>query len=82
MKDYLDCDHCGGPAIESDERGYFTDGDGGPCITCGLHGWVTLDVETDPQWNISDDPLDTCQDPGCEECKETRQQLRQKVDTL
>lgn len=36
---YLDCGHCGGVAIES-EDGMFGDGDGNACATCGLTGHV------------------------------------------
>lgn len=71
-RDYLECDHCGGPAIKADADGLFTDGDGGMCVTCGLPGHVSLDSETPPYWWISDDPLDTCADPECVECEDTR----------
>lgn len=65
----LECDHCGGTAIES-EDGRFRDGDGGACMSCGLPGCVMCDAETPPYWAPSDDPDVNCNDPDCLDCRE------------
>jgi hypothetical protein len=68
---YLDCDHCGGVAIES-ESGLFGDGDGGHCLTCGLRGRVSVDDSDDENvsayWSSSDDPDDKCNEKDCVGC--------------
>ena len=69
----LECDHCGGPAIES-KTGYFTDGDGEKCMTCEYPGHVSVcgddeDPEENPvYWKQSEEPGARCKDPACEEC--------------
>lgn len=66
--DYLECDHCGCEAFASDARGYFTDGDGGACMTCGFPGSVCSDAETPPYWLTSDYAEARCADPTCSDC--------------
>jgi hypothetical protein len=66
--DYLECNHCGGAAIEADDDGCFTDGTGGECITCGFPGWVHACSEAHPWWRESDEGYDKCKDVTCEEC--------------
>lgn len=70
--DYLECSHCGGPAIYANARGLFFDGDGDKCLTCGLPGSVTCDAETEPYWLTREDYGDVCNDLECEDCKEWR----------
>lgn len=67
---YLECNHCGGTAIEADAQGCFTDGDGGKCVTCGFPGCVSCDSESEPYWSTSDqEPGPVCDDPSCQECR-------------
>lgn len=65
MKQFLECNHCGDIAIETE---IFFDGDGGKCISCGFPGWVSCDDETDPWWNESQSALDRCNRKDCKEC--------------
>ncbi len=67
MNSHIECDHCGCEAVESNSEGYFYDGQGGACMTCGFPGHVSLDEETDPWWNSSDDDV-KCTDPDCWSC--------------
>lgn len=64
---HLDCAHCGDVAIESAD-GFFADGEGGACMTCGFPGGVSCDSETEPYWNESDDPEARCTAPDCLDC--------------
>ncbi len=66
--DFLECNHCGGSAIESDARGYFTDGTGTRCMSCGFPGSVSADSETEPYWNGVDDLDAKCEDTNCIDC--------------
>jgi hypothetical protein len=66
---FLWCNHCGGAAIEADDDGCFTDGDGGACITCGFPGWVHACSETSPWWSVSEEPEDQCEQAHCAECR-------------
>ncbi len=75
----LECDHCGGVAIESDRNGLFTDGDGERCDTCGHPGHVSVDEAYEDEdntgyasWALSDDAGATCADPVCSECEDIR----------
>lgn len=73
----LECNHCGDVAIES-ATGYFRDGDGAACASCGMPGHVSVDF--DP--SVDDDAMATWEDvqeegvycarPDCEECNELR----------
>ncbi len=68
----LECDHCGGAAIESVDD-LFTDGDGGDCLTCGMPGHVFVeDDEEDATawWRVSDDENARCREADCDECRE------------
>lgn len=78
----LDCDHCGGVAIESAD-GLFYDGDGGECISCGFPGMVSVYEDDNGRenedgecytavWQESDDETAVCNEPACEECREKR----------
>ena len=71
----LECEHCGGPAIESEDDEFYQD-EGESCITCGFPGCVYLisnddDDETfTAEWSCSDDPEAACNIDGCEDCYE------------
>ena len=78
----LECDHCGGTAIESVD-GLFYDGDDGSCDTCGFPGMVSVYEDENGRegddgecytavWQESDDDAAVCNDPACEECKDRR----------
>lgn len=84
----LECNHCGGiaftsrnydPSANEGAGAYlFTDGDGEACATCGYLGSVVVDDQAngepvDIYWSCRDGNDDTCNDPSCEECEETRQ---------
>lgn len=67
---YLECPHCGGTAIAADAQGFFTDGDGGKCMTCGFPGWVSCDGESEPYWAADDqEPGAVCNDLECIDCR-------------
>lgn len=67
---WLECAHCGDVAIESGD-GFFTDGDGGRCGSCGFPGQVSCDAETPPYWVLFDDDASArCNRPDCDECNE------------
>lgn len=72
----LDCDHCGGVAIESPD-GKFGDDEGERCASCGFPGSIVVsgceDDEGEPEpayWSTSDKTTDKCTRPGCEDCEE------------
>lgn len=72
----LDCAHCGCPAIES-ATGWFADGDGDACMTCGMPGHVSIDEDDHDSpggayWYVADDH-GTCTDPECLECEGYRE---------
>lgn len=64
----IGCDHCGDVAITR-EQGWFGDGDGGRCESCGFPGWVSCDGEELPYWRESDEVDAKCDRPGCSECR-------------
>ena len=66
---HLDCDHCGGPAIESPD-GMFRDGDGNACMSCGFPGCVHADEEAGVWWGESQELDARCNEPDCEECND------------
>jgi len=84
MTNALECDHCGGDAIVS-TTGYFSDGEGTACATCGWPGHVSVDgVDDDPDENFPHFVLDNdgaCKDPTCIECNEVAA-LRLRVSVL
>lgn len=41
-KVYMECPCCGDDGAESDEDGFFFDGQG---LICGCHGWVSADED-------------------------------------
>ena len=49
MSDYLECDRCGGVAIESHPDGLFWDGDSDDCLECGHPGGVSVD-DGEAEW--------------------------------
>ena len=62
---YLECPCCGDDGAESDEAGYFHDGQS---LICGCPGWVSVDSEGDeePSINNGDESCAKCaraQDP-------------------
>lgn len=68
---YLECDHCGGPAIYS-ATGLFAEGDA-ICVSCGKPGRVSVDEEDEDgeplaSWRQGDGCcwLDDCDDPACD----------------
>lgn len=73
MADSLDCPHCGGDAITS-ENGLFSDGDGEACDSCGLPGCVSVDDSDEDDvtahWHCSEDPERRCDQADCDECRE------------
>lgn len=68
----LECDHCGDVAIKADEKGYFTDGSGGTCLSCGFPGHVSCDKETDPWWDSSQEDDSRCKVQDCVLCEDSR----------
>lgn len=70
----LECDHCGGVAIEADADDLFTDGMGEECETCGFPGHVSVcGDDEDPgenpvYWKVSEEVDARCADHRCEEC--------------
>lgn len=65
--EYLECDHCGGPAVYADD-GLYCEDSGDACITCGMPGHVSVDGDDDDAeawWSMSD--YGTCMDPGCDD---------------
>lgn len=68
---YLECNHCGGPAIYGDKDGLFTDGTGDRCITCKMPGSVCCDSETEAAWNTNDNEGDRCIETDCPSCHPT-----------
>ena len=83
----LECPHCGDVAIEAHPPrwpgdfpgGWFEDGEGGACASCGMPGHVTLDEDEEESdswiasWSMDDDEDDRCTRPDCEECTEGEQ---------
>lgn len=70
----LSCDHCGGPAITSEENIFWED-DGDACESCGFPGHVDVDpTEGSAWWESSEDETATCNDPECDDsqCLEIR----------
>lgn len=63
----LDCEHCGDVAIIR-MSGLFTDGDGGPCGSCGFPGQVHVYEEDGASWVTSDDAEAKCDRVSCAEC--------------
>lgn len=63
----LECSHCGGPAIVS-RTGYFMNGDGSKCMSCGMPGTVFCDENAVAEWDSADDPDVTCERKDCEDC--------------
>lgn len=62
----LECDHCGGVAIASDD-GTFADGDGERCESCGMRGHVMVDDDGAYWW---DEPTARCRRSDCFRCRE------------
>lgn len=67
----LECDHCGDVAFES-KSGWFADGDGGRCLSCGYPGHVVCDSETPAEWSTGQEETDFCAVHNCDECNERR----------
>jgi hypothetical protein len=83
MKDWLECDHCGCEAIESDGDGLFFETDDAHCMTCGWPGDVRVVGEDDGMdWFTNDDhdlePVPFCSLPDCEDCRGREAVLRTK----
>lgn len=68
----LECDHCGGDAIESGPDGLFTDDTGEACDECGFPGCVHIEEDEDGNnvaaWAVSGDDAARCNLAGCAEC--------------
>ena len=83
MSDHLTCDHCGDVAIESAD-GLFRDGDGGPCLSCGMPGQVTVDEYEDPPtayWTPSEwDESAWCNRADCEDCARVRRDAEKAME--
>jgi hypothetical protein len=74
----LECDHCGGVAIES-STGLFGEGDSDRCDTCGMPGHVSVDEAYEDEdspglasWSVRDEDGAVCRDLACEQCAEFR----------
>ena len=67
-QNYLECNHCGGPAIYADAHGLFTDGTVERCITCQMPGSVSCDSETEAYWNADENDGDRCIEADCPSC--------------
>lgn len=75
----LECSHCSDVAFVS-VNGYFRQGDGKRCISCGFPGHVVVTEEYDDEgdergvayWRCRDGNDDTCTDPSCSECADVR----------
>ena len=75
--DGLECDHCGGTAIEfhpprwAGDFWNLSDGEGGKCGSCGFPGYVTvLDDPDDPlaEWVTNDYDEAVCERDECTDC--------------
>jgi len=70
--DYLECNHCGGPAIYADADKLFYDGDGDVCLTCGWPGHVSCDGDEEEgggtYWAEDEDYEGKCIGRDCSDC--------------
>lgn len=85
MSGFLECDHCGGVAVESKD-GLFGEGDADRCQSCGIAGHITVE-ENDCDGDCAEDnctcntayfsPHDWdenawCNRSDCEDCANVR----------
>ncbi len=70
----LECDHCGGTAVES-ATGMFCEGDADRCRSCNFPGVVSVDDRGDEDENVAEwktndwDEGLKCNSPTCDECR-------------
>lgn len=81
-QNYLECNHCGGPAIYADAHGLFTDGTVERCITCQMPGSVSCDSETEAYWNADENDGDRCIEADCPSCHPNITVSRDRYDLL
>ena len=76
----LECDHCGGVAVES-KTGLFGEDMASKCMSCGMPGGVSIQESYDDAddadgaeayWLSSESNEAVCDDPSCGLCKEYR----------
>lgn len=67
---YLECGHCGEPAIYS-ANGFYWEGQDGPCVSCGFPGYVSVDENGNDEFVASWRELNDgrCADPACDDCR-------------
>lgn len=65
--EYLECGHCGGPAVYAAADGLFYD-DPATCVTCGIAGRVSVDEMDDELVAAFFTGDGRCSEPDCTEC--------------
>lgn len=79
LVNYLECDHCGGPAVYATPDRFgkvlFHEGDADRCETCNIRGSIDINDDGEEEgpyatWVSSNDPFDKCVERDCVTCWE------------